>query len=94
MPRRKVSQKGFPWHRKFDDCWYVTDPHSGDQRRICDAHGAAIRGKGSEAKAIEVWHQMMALANAPAGSLMSQLKTISEGTGGGATAEPAAGEGE
>jgi large subunit ribosomal protein L10 len=37
--------------------------------------------------------RIVALANAPAGSLMGQLKTISEGADGEATAEPTAGEG-
>jgi large subunit ribosomal protein L10 len=36
--------------------------------------------------------RILSLANAPAGNLMSQLKTMSEGTSGEATAEPAAGE--
>ena len=66
MPRRKLAQRGFPWHRRYDDCWYVTDPQTGVQRRVCDAKGEAIRGKGNEAEAVKVWHSMMALANAPA----------------------------
>jgi large subunit ribosomal protein L10 len=37
--------------------------------------------------------RIVALANAPAAGLMSQLKTISEPAGGEETAEPAAGEG-
>ena len=66
MPRRKLTQKGFPWHRKHDDCWYVTDPHTGRQRRLLDGQGHAVRGLENETRAIEVWHQTMVLAGAAA----------------------------
>ncbi|OAI46881.1 hypothetical protein AYO44_10520 [Planctomycetaceae bacterium SCGC AG-212-F19] len=54
MSKRKRGQKGKPWHWAARNCWCVTVAGTGKRVKLL------IGGPEEEAKAIEIWHQMMA----------------------------------
>lgn len=43
MARRKRTANGTPWHRKFDDAWYVT--LDGKRHPLRDEHNKKVKGK-------------------------------------------------
>jgi integrase len=65
MPRRKAAQKGFPWYRRFNDSWYITNER-GRPESLKRLDGSLVKGKDNEAEAIAVWKEMQVFANAPA----------------------------
>jgi integrase len=75
MPRRKSAQKGYPWYRKGNNTWYVT-LENGEQSMLRDRDGLPVRGKENEGEAVAVWHEVMAVAQAPETGDNNSLKVV------------------
>jgi integrase len=74
--RRQRGQRGKPWYRKDRDQWCIT--RGKNKVPLRDKHGNFVRGKDNEAKALEVWHEMMAFANAPETGEENELRLVLE----------------
>jgi integrase len=74
--KRMRGVRGMPWYRASRDEWAITD----GKRKVTlrDKDGNAIRGAANGAKALEVWHEMMAVANAPIKGDENELRTVLE----------------
>src|SRR4051812_8501901 len=65
MPRKKRERghKGEPWHRKFNDTWYIDC--DGKQLAVKDDEGANVKGLDNKEKAKQCWVLMQARMLAP-----------------------------
>jgi integrase len=74
--KRQRGERGRPWYWDKRGVWCVTH----DKKRVVlrDREGQPVRGKDNEAKAVNVWHEMMTLARVPQRGDENELRTILE----------------
>jgi integrase len=72
--KRKRGENGRPWFRKQNEGWYIKV--QGKAIRLADKDGEAIRGREREGDAVQRWHEMMAVANAPVNRDENQVRVI------------------
>jgi integrase len=74
--RRQRGERGKPWYRRDRDAWFITQGKK--KVALCDKHGNYVHGVGNRAEALRVWHEMMALADAPQRGDENEVRLVLE----------------
>lgn len=76
-PKRRLRrERGKPWYRKDRDQWCITQGKNKVPPR--DKAGNFVRGPGNEEEALRVWHEMMAIAQAPQTGEDNEVRLVLE----------------
>jgi integrase len=76
-PKRRLrGERGKPWYRKDRDQWCITQGKHKVPLR--DRQGNFVRGANNETQALLVWHEMMALAQAPQTGEDNEVRVVLE----------------
>ena len=76
-PKRRLrGERGKPWYRKDRDQWYITQGKN--KVALRDKQGNFVRGTDNKSGAEQVWHEMMAISQAPQTGERNEVRLILE----------------